>query len=95
LISAFWSEALEQAREGRMYIMSKMLEALPSPREAMSEFAPRILTVNIDPEKIGQLIGPGGKTIRGLQDNFEVKIDVEEDGTVFVSGCRRRRRACS
>jgi polyribonucleotide nucleotidyltransferase len=79
-------EALEQAREGRMYIMSKMLEVLPSPREEMSEFAPRILTVNIDPEKIGMLIGPGGKTIRGLQENFEVKIDVEEDGTVFVSG---------
>jgi polyribonucleotide nucleotidyltransferase len=79
-------EALEQAREGRMFIMSKMLEALPSPREEMSEFAPRILTVNIDPEKIGMLIGPGGKTIRGLQENFEVKIDVEEDGTVFVSG---------
>ena len=80
------SEALEQAREGRMYIMSKMLEALPTPREEMSEYAPRILTVNIDPEKIGMLIGPGGKTIRGLQENFEVKIDVEEDGTVFISG---------
>ncbi len=80
------SEALEQARVGRMHIMGKMLEALPTPREEMSEYAPRILTVNIDPEKIGQLIGPGGKTIRALQDNFEVKIDVEEDGTVFISG---------
>jgi polyribonucleotide nucleotidyltransferase len=79
-------EALEQARVGRLHIMSKMLEVIAKPRATMSPFAPRILTIQIDPEKIGKLIGPGGKTIRGLQDQFKVKIDVEEDGTVFISG---------
>ena len=78
--------ALEQARDGRMYIMGKMLEVLPEPREALSEYAPRILTHHIDPEKIGKLIGPGGKTVRGLQENYGVKIDIEEDGTVYISG---------
>jgi polyribonucleotide nucleotidyltransferase len=52
----------------------------------MSDFAPRILTLHIDPEKIGKLIGPGGKTVRGLQEQYKVKIDIEEDGTVFISG---------
>lgn len=79
-------QALEQAREGRLFILGKMLDVIGEPRGEMSEFAPRILTTQIDPEKIGQLIGPGGKTIRGLQEKFEVKIDVEEDGTVYVSG---------
>jgi len=78
--------ALEQAREGRIHIMSKMLEVLPTSRASLSEYAPRILTHHIDPEKIGKLIGPGGKTVRGLQENFSVKIDIEEDGTVYISG---------
>jgi polyribonucleotide nucleotidyltransferase len=80
------SEALEQAREGRLHILGKMNEALSEPRAYLSPYAPRILTLHIDPEKIGKLIGPGGKTIRGLQEGFGVKIDVEEDGTVFISG---------
>jgi polyribonucleotide nucleotidyltransferase len=79
-------EALEQARVGRLHIMGKMLEVMPKPRPNLSPYAPRILTINIDPEKIGKLIGPGGKMIRGLQDQFSVKIDVEEDGTVYISG---------
>ena len=79
-------EALSQAREGRLHIMGKMLEVLPEPRETLSPFAPRIFSVQIDPEKIGQLIGPGGKTVRALQEQFQVKIDIEEDGTVFISG---------
>ncbi len=83
---AIFQEAMEQARVGRLHIMSKMLEVMPSARAQMSEFAPRILTIKIDPEKIGKLIGPGGKMIRGLQDQYKVKIDVEEDGTVFISG---------
>ncbi len=83
---AILRQALEQAREGRMFIMGKMLEVLPAVRPALSEFAPRILTHHIDPEKIGKLIGPGGKTVRGLQENFGVKIDIEEDGTVYISG---------
>jgi polyribonucleotide nucleotidyltransferase len=79
-------EALEQARVGRLYILDKMLEVLPAPRAYLSPYAPRILTMHIDPEKIGKLIGPGGKTIRALQEQFAVKIDVEEDGTVYISG---------
>ncbi|MEX1019035.1 MAG: polyribonucleotide nucleotidyltransferase, partial [Litorilinea sp.] len=80
------SEAMEQARTGRLHILGKMLEVMPTSRTEMSEFAPRILTLHIDPEKIGKLIGPGGKTIRSLQERYAVKIDVEEDGTVYISG---------
>jgi polyribonucleotide nucleotidyltransferase len=79
-------EALAQAHEGRLFIMDKMLEVLPEPRKHLSPHAPRILTIHIDPEKIGKVIGPGGKMIRGLQDTYSVKIDVEDDGSVFVSG---------
>ena len=79
-------KALAQAREGRLFILGKMLDVLPAPRKTLSEYAPRILTLHIDPEKIGKVIGPGGKMIRSLQENFGVKIDVEDDGSVFVSG---------
>jgi polyribonucleotide nucleotidyltransferase len=78
-------EALAQAREGRMFIMGKILEVMPAPRKALSPFAPRILTIHIDPEKIGKIIGPGGKMIRGLQETYGVKIDISDDGSVFVS----------
>jgi polyribonucleotide nucleotidyltransferase len=78
--------ALEQAREGRLYILSKMLEVLPAPRPTLSAYAPRILSCHISSEKIGKLIGPGGKTVRSLQEQFGVKIDIEEDGTVYISG---------
>lgn len=78
--------ALEQARQGRMHIMQKMLDVIPEPREELSPYAPRILTISIDPEKIGKVIGPGGKTVRSLQERYEVKIDIEEDGTVYISG---------
>ena len=61
-------EALAQAREGRLFIMGKMLAVLPEPRKNLSDYAPRILTMHIDPEKIGKVIGPGGKMIRGLQE---------------------------
>src|SRR5690606_11030100 len=72
--------------EGRLHILEKMKEALPEPRPYLSPYAPRILTLHIDPEKIGKLIGPGGKMIRSLQETYDVKIDVEEDGTVYISG---------
>ena len=80
------SVALEQARTGRLFILDKMLAVLPDARENLSEYAPRILTLHINPEKIGKVIGPGGKTIRKLQADYEVKIDIEEDGTVYVAG---------
>ncbi len=78
--------ALEQARQGRLHIMEKMLEVLPEAREELSPHAPRILTVSVDPEKIGKIIGPGGKTVRALQERYEVKIDIDDDGSVFISG---------
>ncbi len=79
-------QALEQARQGRLFILDKMLAVLPESRSQMSEYAPRILTIHINPEKIGKVIGPGGKTIRAIQDEYKVKVDVEEDGTIFISG---------
>ena len=65
--------ALEQARVGRLHIMGKMLDVIAEAREQLSPYAPRILTVSIDPEKIGKIIGPGGKTVRSLQERYEVK----------------------
>lgn len=79
-------QALAQAREGRMFILGKMMDVLPEARQQLSNFAPRILTINIDPEKIGKIIGPGGKVVRSLQEQYGVKIDIEEDGTIYVSG---------
>ncbi len=83
---AILREALAQAREARLKILDVITRTIPVPRPELSRYAPRITTIKIDPEKIGALIGPGGKTIRGLQDEFDVKIDVEEDGTVFIAG---------
>jgi polyribonucleotide nucleotidyltransferase len=77
-------DALEQARQGRLFILDKMSEAIHGPREQMSEFAPRIETIKIDPEKIGAVIGKGGETIRGMQEEFEAEIDIDDDGTVRV-----------
>ena len=79
-------QALEQARVGRLFILGKMLAVMPEPRAELSPYAPRILTTSIDPEKIGKIIGPGGKVIRSMQEQFKVKIDVDDDGTVYVSG---------
>lgn len=78
-------QILEQARVARLDIIETMEGVIPAPREKISVLAPRIVTLNIDPDKIGKLIGPGGKMIRALQDKYEVNIDVEDDGTVMVS----------
>ncbi len=78
--------ALGQARQGRLHIMEKMLEVMPEPRQELSPYAPRILTVRVDPEKIGKIIGPGGKVVRALQEQYDVKIDIEDDGMVYISG---------
>ena len=75
----------EQARVARLQIIDIMEGVIPAPREKISVLAPRIVTLKIDPDKIGKLIGPGGKMIRGLQDKYNVNIDVEDDGTVMVS----------
>ncbi|MBX3365503.1 MAG: polyribonucleotide nucleotidyltransferase [Phycisphaeraceae bacterium] len=74
-----------QARQGRLQIIETIEAAMPAPRADISVYAPRLVTIQIDPEKIGKLIGPGGKMIRALQDKYGVTIDVEDDGTVMVS----------
>jgi polyribonucleotide nucleotidyltransferase len=77
-------DALAQAKEGRLFILGKMAEAIDGPREKLSQYAPRIEAIKIDPEKIGAVIGKGGETIRALCEEFEAEIDVEDDGTVRV-----------
>ena len=79
------SAALSQAREGRMHIMNEMLAEIPAPRAELSKYAPRILTLQVDPDKVRIIIGPGGKTINGIIDKTGVKIDINDDGTVFVA----------
>ena len=78
--------ALEQARIGRLAIIAKMTEAIAAPRETRSEFAPSIVRVKINSDQIGAVIGPGGKNIRAIQEMSGTKIDIEEDGTVYISG---------
>ncbi len=77
-------DALDQARAGRLFILEVMRETIPEPREQLSQHAPRIEQIKIDPEKIGALIGKGGETIRALSEEFEADINVEDDGTVQV-----------
>ena len=78
-------EALAQAREGRVHILGEMHKALPAPREELSQYAPRIVTVTINPEKIGELIGPKGKTIRGIQEETGAEISVDDTGLVTIA----------
>ncbi|MPZ98307.1 MAG: polyribonucleotide nucleotidyltransferase [Dehalococcoidia bacterium] len=79
-------QVFERAREGRMQILENMLDAISEPRNEVSEFAPKITTLKIDPEKIGAVIGPGGRVINAIIGRTGAKIDVQEDGTIFVSG---------
>ncbi len=76
--------ALEQAARARASILEKMLEAIPEPRVELADHAPRISTVKIDPEQIGLVIGKGGETIRSLEGDYDVQIDIEEDGTILI-----------
>lgn len=78
-------KALEQAKEGRLHILGKMLDVLPEPRQALSKWAPRIITMKVDPDTIGAIIGPGGKTIRGIIEETGATIDIENDGTVNIT----------
>jgi polyribonucleotide nucleotidyltransferase len=83
--------ALEQAKRAREFILDKMLQAIPEPRTQLSENAPRISTIKIDPEKIGMVIGKGGETIRALESEHEVQIDIEEDGTILIYATEGRK----
>ena len=85
LSRAILHQALDQAREGRIHILGKMLETLPAVRPDLSKYAPRITTVKVKPDQIRLIIGPGGKTIKGIVDATGVAIDVEDDGTVNVA----------
>lgn len=77
--------ALEQARRGRLFILGKMLEVIPGPRAELSKWAPKITVLKIDPDKIGKVIGKGGETINKIVDDTGVKIDIEEDGSVYIA----------
>ena len=83
--TAILQEALEQARRGRLFILDKMYAAIAEPRASMSQYAPRIYTINIPTDKIRDVIGPGGKIIRGIVEQTGVKIDVEDDGTIRIA----------
>ncbi len=77
--------ALEQARKGRLHILGKMLEVLPEPRKELSKWAPKIISIKIDPDKIGKVIGKGGETINKIVADTGVKIDIDDDGNVYIA----------
>jgi polyribonucleotide nucleotidyltransferase len=79
------AEALEQAKKGRMHILGIMEQAIPAAREDLSPYAPRIITIKINPDRIRDVIGPGGKIIRSIVEETGAKIDVEDDGTIFIA----------
>ncbi|NTU89200.1 MAG: S1 RNA-binding domain-containing protein, partial [Actinobacteria bacterium] len=79
------ARALAQAKEGRAFILGKMMESISTPREELSEHAPRIITIKIPTDKIREVIGSGGKVIRGIQEDTGATIDIQEDGTIFIA----------
>jgi polyribonucleotide nucleotidyltransferase len=78
-------DALEQARKGRLFILDQMLSVLPKPRAELSPYAPRIITLTIDTDKIRDVIGPGGKMIKKIIEETGAKIDIEDDGRIFIA----------
>jgi polyribonucleotide nucleotidyltransferase len=82
---AILDEALGQAKEGRMFILGKMMESISEPRKALSQYAPKIIIMHINPDKIREVIGAGGKIINKIIEETGVKIDIEQDGTVFIA----------
>lgn len=85
LTIAIMKQALEQAKQGRLHILGKMLEALAAPRPELSTYAPRIVTMKVKSDKVREVIGPGGKVIRGIIEKTGVKIDIEDDGTIHIA----------
>jgi len=79
------ADAIKQARAARLHILEKMMEAISEPRAELSPFAPRLLTIKIDPDLIGMVIGPGGKMIKSITEQTGAKIDIEDDGTVTIA----------
>jgi polyribonucleotide nucleotidyltransferase len=80
------TEALAQARDGRLHILDSMVQTMPAHREELSKWAPRMLSVRVDPEKIGAVIGKGGSTIRSIEEDYDVSVDIQDDGTIYVAG---------
>ena len=85
ITSQIMAQALEQARQARLHILDKIKEAIPAPRADLKPHAPRITVIRIPVDKIGAVIGPGGKTIRSIQDETNTRIDIEEDGSIFIA----------
>jgi polyribonucleotide nucleotidyltransferase len=79
------AEALEQARQARMQILDVIEETIPSPRADMSPYAPRMTILHVDPDKLGAVIGQGGKTVRAIQEECEVRVDIEDDGSIYIA----------
>lgn len=79
-------ETLKRARQARLFILEKITHVLPEPREKLSQYAPRVVVLRVDPEKIGEVIGPGGKVIRKIIAETGATVDIEDDGTVNISG---------
>jgi polyribonucleotide nucleotidyltransferase len=78
-------KALEQAKEARLQILDVIQQAIAEPRAEVSPYAPRMTILQVSPDKLGIIIGPGGKTVRALQEEYDVRIDIEDDGTVFIA----------
>ncbi len=85
VVASVLEEALDRSKAARLIILEKMNQVIDKPRPELSPYAPRIFTLKIKPEKIGELIGPGGKVIQGISQNFDVQIDIQDDGTIFVT----------
>lgn len=79
------AEALEQARQARLKILDVLREAMPAPRAELSPYAPRMLILQVDPDKLGAVIGTGGKTVRSIQEECDVRVDIEDDGTIYIA----------
>lgn len=91
LSSELMSNALAQAHDARMAILDVMTSAIAAPREELNQYAPSLTTLHVNPDKIGAIIGKGGSTIRSLEEIYEVKIDIQDDGTVFVAAVNREQ----
>ena len=85
------AKAIHQAKPARLHILEEMLKAIPEPRAELSPYAPRLLTMKIDPELIGMVIGPSGKTIRAIVEQTDTKIDIEDDGTVVIAAVEAQK----
>ena len=88
-----FKQALAQAKRGREHIMGIMLDCISEPRKELSKYAPKITTIHVDPEKISKIIGPGGKTIKKIVEETGAKIDIEEDGRVYIAAVNSEEAA--